>query len=242
VSSGAHVRVIGYIRVSTDEQAMSGLGLEAQERAIRHHVDGRDGWRIVQLIRDEAEWSGHLDRPGLMRAFSLLVAGRADALVVAKLDRLTRSSADFSQIMLWLREEEKQLVVLDFNVDTTTAAGEAMATVLMAFAQMERGLISERTRAALASLRARGQPIGRPAVVDDQALTTRILELRAEGKTLWGICEALEQEGYRTLRGGTKWRPSSLQAVLGQKRRPRRRKPPDLPTSRRRVPTSTSDT
>lgn len=227
------MRVIGYTRVSTEDQADSGLGLEATERAIHAAVDDRDGWRLVRMIRDPAEYSGTLDRPGLIQALELMVAGRADVLLVAKLDRLTRQLIDFAVFNEWLERENKHFVALDFDVDTTTPAGRFMMHVMVAFAQFEREQISARTRAALGALRARGQPIGRPAVVDRGELAERIRQMRdADGMTMQAIADQLNADGVATIRGGGQWRKSSLQAVLGYKRPPRRRKTTDLPSSR----------
>jgi DNA invertase Pin-like site-specific DNA recombinase len=87
----------------------------------------------------------------------MIVAGDADGLVVYKLDRLTRSMRDFCELVDWFEEAERALVMLEPDVDTSTPAGRAVAHVMTAFAEMERGLIAERTRAALAAKRARGE-------------------------------------------------------------------------------------
>jgi DNA invertase Pin-like site-specific DNA recombinase len=122
-------RMIGYCRVSTDEQAMSGLGLADQEKRIREMAKPH-GWRIVQMIRDEGLSAGTLERAGLYRALGQLAAGRADGLVVAKLDRLTRSTVDFGLLLEWFKDAGKTLVLLDLGVDTSTAGGELVANVI----------------------------------------------------------------------------------------------------------------
>jgi DNA invertase Pin-like site-specific DNA recombinase len=227
-------RMIGYARVSTDEQAISGLGLADQELRIREMAKPR-GWRLVQMIRDEGLSAGTLERPGLHRALGLLAAGRADGLVVAKLDRLTRSTIDFGLLIEWFKDSGRVLVLLDLGVDTSTAAGELVANVIASVAQWERGVISERTRAALAALRAQGRPTGRPAVADDPQLLERIRRMhRSDGMTLRRIAEVLNAEGVPTLRGAAQWRVSSVQAACGYKRPPKRRKPVDLPAATRR--------
>jgi DNA invertase Pin-like site-specific DNA recombinase len=228
-------RMIGYCRVSTAEQAASGLGLSDQEARIRETVNARRAWRLVQVIRDEGESAGTLERPGLHRALALLAAGRADGLVVAKLDRLSRSTVDFGLLLEWFREVDRVLVALDLGVDTSTASGELVANVMIAVAQWERSAISERTRAALGALRAQGRPTGRPSVADDPALAERIRHLRdVEHKTLRQIAELLTAEGVPTLRGASRWRPSSVQTAAGYRRPPKRRKPVDLPVATRR--------
>jgi DNA invertase Pin-like site-specific DNA recombinase len=221
--------MIAYCRVSTSEQAISGLGLADQEQRIREMAKPH-GWKIVQLIRDEGQSAGNLDRPGLHRALALLAAGRADGLVVAKLDRLTRSTIDFGMLIEWFRDAGRTLVLLDLNVDTSTAGGELVANVIVSVAQWERGVISERTRAALAQLRAEGRPTGRPAVADDTELIAEIKSMKAEGLTLRQICDDLNGRQVPTMRGAARWSPSALQSALGYKRPPRRRKPAELPT------------
>ena len=228
------MRVIGYVRVSTEEQALSGLGLADQESRIREAVRARSEWRLVQVIRDEGQSAGTLERPGLHRALSLLAAKRADGLVVAKLDRLSRSTVDFGLLLEWFRDADRAFIALDLGVDTSTAAGEMVAGVMVTIAQWERRAISERTRAALAALRAQGRPTGRPAVADDQQLQQRIRHMREiEGKTLRQIAAILTAEGVPTLRGAAAWRASSVQAACGYQRPRKRRKHVDLPEATR---------
>jgi DNA invertase Pin-like site-specific DNA recombinase len=93
------------------------------------------------------------------------------------------------------------------------AAGEAMANVLATFAQFERRLIAERTKAALAVKKAQGVRLGRPASIPDE-LAKRIMRMRGRGLTLQAICDTLNAERVPTPRGGALWRPTSLRAVL----------------------------
>jgi DNA invertase Pin-like site-specific DNA recombinase len=223
------LRMIGYCRVSTDEQAMSGLGLADQEKRIREMAKPH-GWKLVQLIRDEGLSAGTLERAGLYRALGQLAAGRADGLVVAKLDRLTRSTVDFGLLLEWFKTTGKTLVLLDLGVDTSTAGGELVANVICSVAQWERGVISERTTAALAQLRAQGKPTGRPAVVDDHALVARIKVMKHEEElTLRQICDRLNAENVPTLRGAKQWAPSAIQSALGYKRPRKPRRIAELP-------------
>src|SRR5262249_26018227 len=152
---GAPIRVLGYARVSTDEQAMSGAGLDAQRQAIIGECRRR-GWQLVELIEDAGYSAKDLRRPGVQEAVRMLQAGRGQGLVVAKLDRLSRSMIDFTGVMAKAQKQGWALVALDCAVDTTTPAGEAMAHVLATFAQFERRLISQRTKEALAVKKAAG--------------------------------------------------------------------------------------
>jgi DNA invertase Pin-like site-specific DNA recombinase len=206
------VRVLAYVRVSSDEQAESGAGLEAQRAAIRQECERR-GWQIVEVIEDAGFSAKDLKRPGVRAALDELERGRADALVVAKLDRLSRSMLDFTTVMAKAQKEGWALVALDCAVDTTTPAGEAMAHVLATFAQFERRLIGQRTREALAVKRQQGVRLGRPQSIPPK-LARRIRSMRSRGLTLQAICDRLNAEGIPTPRGGAVWRPTSLRAVL----------------------------
>lgn len=228
-------RLIAYTRVSTDEQAMSGLGLEHQAETLRRAFEYR-GWELVEAVSDQGISGSTLNRPGLRRALDMIVAGAADGLVVSKLDRLTRRQGDFCVIVDWFEEAGGALVMLEPEVDTSSPGGRAIAQVMVAFAEMERGLIAERTKNALAAKRARGECIGRPSLLDDEfaELRERIKALHTEGKRLVDIARQIEAEGWKTVRGGTRWRASALQVVLGYERPPRRRRPPELPEIPRR--------
>jgi DNA invertase Pin-like site-specific DNA recombinase len=208
----APVRVLAYVRVSSEEQADSRAGLEAQREAIMRECERR-GWEIVEVIEDAGFSAKDLKRPGVRAALEELERGRADALVVAKLDRLSRSMLDFTAVMAKAQKEGWALVALDCAVDTTTPAGEAMAHVLATFAQFERRLIGQRTREALAVKKNQGVQLGRPTSISPQ-FARRIRSMRSRGLTLQAICDRLNSEGVPTPRGGSAWRPTSLRAVL----------------------------
>jgi DNA invertase Pin-like site-specific DNA recombinase len=207
------VRVLAYVRVSSEEQVDSRAGLEAQRLAIERECRRRD-WEIIEVIEDAGFGAKDLKRPGVRAALEELERGRADALVVAKLDRLSRSMLDFTAVMARAQREGWALVALDCAVDTTTPAGEAMAHVLATFAQFERRLIGQRTREALAVKKAQGVRLGRPQSISPR-LARRIRSMRTRGLTLQTICDKLNNEGVPTPRGGSVWRPTSLRAVLG---------------------------
>lgn len=149
-------------------------------------------------------------RPGLTDALVRLARGEADVLAVAKMDRLSRSLLDFAGIMQRAQREGWALVALDSSADLTTPSGEAMAGVMAVFAQLERRLISERTKAALAQRKAAGVRLGRERIIKGE-VEARIRELRAEGLTLRAVGDALRVEGY----AGT-WHPSTLHRVLAR--------------------------
>lgn len=206
------MQVEGYVRVSTQEQAAGGAGLAAQRAAIVAECDRR-GWTLTRLHED-AGWSGRdLNRPAIQEALATLTARRAGALVVAKLDRLSRSLMDFATLMERARQERWALVALDCAVDTTTPAGEAMASVMATFSQLERRLIGQRTKEALAVKKSAGVQLGRPPSISTE-LAARIHENRSRGMTLAAIADELNSDAVPTPRGGSYWRPSSIESVL----------------------------
>jgi len=204
--------VVGYVRVSTDEQSDSGAGLEAQRRAIREECQRR-GWVLAGIHEDVASGRALAGRAGLEAAVAALDARQAAALVVAKLDRLSRSLLDFAALMERGRKAKWALVALDIGVDTTTPSGEMMANVLAVFAQFERRLVGQRTREALAVKRQQGIRLGRPRAL--HASTVALIRRRsARGMSLATIARKLNGEGRPTAHGGRQWYVSTVQSVL----------------------------
>lgn len=215
--------VVGYMRVSTGEQGDSGAGLEAQRRAIREECRRR-GWVLTAIHEDVASGRAMNGRPGLMAAVAALDGRRAAALVVAKLDRLSRSLLDFAALIERARKSRWALVALDIGVDTTTPSGEMMASVLAVFAQFERRLIGQRTREALAVKRSQGVRLGRPPTLSDATLR-RIGRHRARGGTLAAIAARLDRDGVPTTHGGRRWHVSAVRSALERQARPVRSPP-----------------
>lgn len=205
-------RVIGYVRVSTDEQADSGAGLKAQRASILAEAERR-GWQLVDVIEDAGYSGKDMRRPGIQAALDALRTKRADTLVVAKLDRLSRSLLDFAALMNRATHEKWALVALDLGVDTTSPAGEAMANVLATFAQFERRLIGQRTREALAVKKRQGVVLGRPSTVRPEAVELA-RQLRREGHSLRAIATALNEAAIPTAHSGRKWYASTVRALL----------------------------
>lgn len=209
----AVVRAIGYARVSTDGQVESGAGLAAQRAAITERGD-REGW-AVELVADEG-MSGRsvASRPALVEALARLDRGDADVLVAAKLDRVSRSVADFAALLDRARRNGWRLVLLDLGVDTSTDAGEFVANTVANSAQYERRLIGTRTREGLAAKRAAGVRLGRPGGIPAETLARIVAEHQA-GATLVAIARGLTEDGVPTARGGARWYPSTVRAALG---------------------------
>jgi DNA invertase Pin-like site-specific DNA recombinase len=136
----------------------------------------------------------------------------ADTLVVAKLDRLSRSLLDFAGLMARATKEKWGLIALDLGVDTSTPAGEAMANVLATFAQFERRLIGQRTREALAAKKAQGIHVGRRRAVPEPVVR-RILNEREAGRSLQSIADGLNADGVKGSTGG-RWYATTVRVVL----------------------------
>jgi DNA invertase Pin-like site-specific DNA recombinase len=205
-------RVIGYVRVSTEEQAATGASIDAQRAAILSEAERR-GWRIVEVVEDAGYSGKSLKRPGIAAALDALKRGRADVLVVSRLDRLSRSMLDFAGLMDRATKERWGLVALDLGVDTSTPSGEAMASVMATFAQFERRVISQRTREALAAKRRAGVRLGRPPAITEEVVG-RIRAERAAGATLQAIADGLTRDGVGTAHGGRRWYASTIRQAL----------------------------
>jgi len=223
--------VLGYARCSTLEQADAGNGLAAQHAAITGECARRD-WRLLEVVGDEGHSGKSLDRPALFEALQRIAAGEASGLVVAKLDRISRSVVDFGRLLEWFDSADATLVAMDLGMDTSTSSGRLVANVMASVAEWERAVIGERTRDALAARKAQGLPVSRPSV--DGLLAQRIAALRVGGATYQAIADALNAERIPTLRGATAWRVSSVQAAAGYKRRAKAAGRADLPAVPRR--------
>lgn len=205
------MKVIGYIRVSTREQANSGLGLDAQRHALTAEA-ARRGWDL-EIIEDAGYTARSTNRPGLHRALRLLRTKQADALVVAKLDRLSRSVQHFATFLAAAQRQKWSIVVLDLGIDMTTPNGRLVANILAAVAQWESEMIGTRTADAMAEAKAsRGATYGRERMADD-ATVARICALRAEGRSFAKIAAVLDADGTPTPNGGKRWYPSTVARI-----------------------------
>jgi DNA invertase Pin-like site-specific DNA recombinase len=211
-TSPSSPRVIAYVRVSTEDQARSGLGLEAQRTTLEQEA-ARRGWADLEIVVDDGYSAKDLRRPGITGALAALAAGDAEVLVVAKLDRLSRSMLDFCELAERARKEGWRIIALDLGVDMTTPAGEMMAGVMALFAQYERRLIGQRTSAALQAKKSAGARLGRPKTMDEQ-LRSRVCDLYDEHRSLTAVANVLNDEGVATARGGARWYPSTVRGVL----------------------------
>jgi DNA invertase Pin-like site-specific DNA recombinase len=168
--------------------------------------------RLSASFEDAASGKTVSGRRGLEEALALLESGGGTALVVAKLDRLSRSLQDFANLTERSRRRGWALVALDLGLDGTTPQGELMASVLAVFSQFERRLIGQRTRDALAVKRAQGVRLGRPPALPDE-VRVRIREARARGLTYAQIAASLNDEDVPTAHGGSRWHSSTVHGI-----------------------------
>lgn len=208
-------RAIGYLRVSTAEQADSGAGLSAQRAAITAEA-ARRGWELT-FIEDAGYTAKDLNRPGIQQALALLDAGKADILCVSKLDRVSRSVIDGAGLVRRADRKGWSVCMLDVDVDTSTPNGNFNANIRFAMAELERDLISQRTKDGLAAKRASGVRLGRPQTLSD-SVVRRIVAERSQGRSLPAIAAGLDADGIATARGGARWYPSTVKAVLDSQR------------------------
>lgn len=203
---------LAYVRVSTTEQADEGASLASQRETLTAEA-ARRGWD-VEVVADEGLSAKTVEgRPGLVSALARLDAGQADALMVVRVDRLSRSVSDFAGLMARAKRRAWALVALDLGVDTSTPAGDLMANVLASVAQYERLVIGQRTREGMAQRRAEGKHLGRPRSLPE-SVVARIVADRAAGATLAGIAQQLNADAVPTAHDGASWHPSTVAAVL----------------------------
>jgi DNA invertase Pin-like site-specific DNA recombinase len=206
-------RVIGYVTVNCSSAGSP----QAATTAIRHACE-RWSWYVTEIVTDRDSGCRSLERPGIGYALDQIAQGNAEGLVVGELMRLVRSQVDIASFMRWFRDQDAVLIALDLDIDTSTTDGRRIADILIALGQREQERIAERTRTALADARANGRTVGRPSISDRPGLQEDIMEMRAAGMTLQAIADRLNANGVATLRGGARWRPSSVQAALGYRR------------------------
>lgn len=222
-------KFVAYYRVSTDRQGRSGLGLEAQQETVRSFLNG-GSWSLVGEFT-EVESGRSSERPELAKALTQCRI-RGATLIVANVSRLTRSVAFLSRLL----EAGVEVRFCDLpQIEGPT--GRFMLQQMVAVAELEAGLIGDRTRKALAAAKARGKKLGTPdnlqrqdvgrdrgraartRIADARALdlAETIKDVRASGaSSLREIATGLNSRGIPTARGGTSWSATQVQRVLAR--------------------------
>src|SRR5437899_2829812 len=207
------MRAIGYVRVPTAKQADHGVSLEAQEAKIRAMATVQ-GAEIVELIVDGGESAKNLKRPGMERLLVLVDERKVQTVIIAKLDRLTRSVKDLAELLERFQRRGVSLVSVAESLDTGSVAGRLVINIMTAVSQWEREAIGERTRDAMRHKKANGHRVGNIAYgyrlgangthlepdPQEQVVLSTIQELRAKRCTLRGIAAELNARGWQTRR------------------------------------------
>jgi DNA invertase Pin-like site-specific DNA recombinase len=213
------VAVVGYASVSGSAGGVKSRELKKQTELIARECERR-GLALLELVGEREPENGRgLERPGLSYALERISAREAQGLVVSELSRLTHSAADLGTIIQWFSRAQARLVAVAETLDTKEESGRLAAKMLVEVSGWERERISQGTRKGLRAARLNGRGGGRPAVADNPELRDRIRQMRSEGMTLQAIADQLNHDGVPTVRGGAKWRHSSVQAAAGYKRR-----------------------
>lgn len=218
---------IGYIRVSSEEQADSGLGLEAQRQRILDYCRMK-GLELIEVFEDAAVSGGKplASRPAGARMLAMARKSKA-VVIVAKFDRLFRSVADAAGTIADFDRKGIELVALSEGFDMTSIYGRAMAQMASVFAELERGMIRERTRSALAVKRTRGERISRHTPfgwdfgpdgilienAKEQEVIGLIRQLRQEQKSYRDIAELLNADATPSKRG-KRWIHTTIKGIL----------------------------
>jgi site-specific DNA recombinase len=206
------MKAIGYIRVSSEDQARDGVSLEAQEAKIRAYADFKD-LELVGIIEDDIS-AKNLNRPGVQKVLEMAKGKEIQAIVVHKLDRMFRSTIDALETTKKFDSWGINFHSILENLDSQSAMGRFFFTLTAALAEMERGIIAERTKAALNHKKSQGRiygqvPYGFKREGDNLCLDEAeeeavklILELRNEGWNYSRIARELNGLGYKTKCGG----------------------------------------
>jgi DNA invertase Pin-like site-specific DNA recombinase len=222
------MKAIGYVRVSTDKQADRGVSLEAQGEKIRAMAVVHNA-ELLDIIVDGGESAKSLQRPGMDRLLNLVDARKAQAVIIAKLDRLTRSVKDLCELLERFERRGVALISVAESLDTGSAAGRLVLNIMTAVSQWEREAIGERTRDAMNHKRTNSERVGNirfgyrlgadgkhvepdPA---EQNVLQEIRRLRQSGHTMRGTAAALNRQALRTRRGSC-WRLEHVARILKQ--------------------------
>jgi DNA invertase Pin-like site-specific DNA recombinase len=223
---------IGYVRVSTQEQATEGVSLDAQRDRLRAYCK-LHAIKLIDIKADEGISGSTLERPGLQAALQMLRRGRANTLIVAKLDRLSRSLRDVCALVDdYFSNERYHLLSLCGMVNTHSAAGRMLMMNLANYNQFEREMISERTRDALQHMKSQGVRLGHAPygyelsdklddkgrrvlvpLAHEQAVLAKISAMRTDGLKMREIARRLNEAKIPARRGGI-WRAQRICIVL----------------------------
>jgi site-specific DNA recombinase len=218
---------IGYVRVSTEDQAKEGVSLDNQKSKIEAYCQLKD-LELIEVVEDAGISAKNLRRPGVQKVLRMARKKQIDAIVVYKLDRIFRSTVDALETTKMFDKWGVSFHSIEETLDTQSAMGRFFFTLTAALAEMERRLIGERTKVALAHKRSKNEKTGgdvpygydlTPAGIlikndDEQRVIKTICRLNRDGYSLRKICRELEKEGHLTKNGKAIWQPSTIWKIL----------------------------
>ena len=220
---------IGYVRVSTEDQAREGVSLDNQKSKIQAYCQLKD-LTLTEIIEDAGISAKNLKRPGVQRVLNLAKRKQITAVVVYKLDRIFRSTVDALQITKQFDLWGVSFHSIEETLDTQSAMGRFFFTLTAALAEMERQIIGERTKVALSHKRSRNEKTGgdvpygyslTPAGIlikndAEQKVIREIRRLHKDGLSSRKICRQLEEQGHLTKRGNKQWHPKTVLRILAR--------------------------
>lgn len=214
-----------YLRVSTEQQAVNGYGLDAQYEKCYQQSQIKDIDAPRFFIDEGVSGSKPLcERPKMGELLSLIEAGQVETVIVYSLDRVGRKAAHILNFVDLLEKHHTQLIIVREALDTSTPHGRFALTILAAMAQLERDYISERTREALAQTPNVSGRVGYGYVrgedgkvhTDPHTYPTlqRIVTMRDQGDTLQTIADTMNAEQIATPRNGKLWRANTVKSII----------------------------
>ena len=222
---------LGYVRVSTEDQAKEGVSLDNQKAKIEAYCQLKD-FELLEIIEDAGISAKNLRRPGVQKVLRMARKKQVDAIVVYKLDRIFRSTVDALETTKMFDKWGVSFHSIEETLDTQSAMGRFFFTLTAALAEMERRIIGERTKAALSHKRSRNEKTGGdvPYGYDltpaglliknhiEQKVIRLIRRLNRDGYSLRKICRELEREGHLTKRGNPIWHPKTISRILTRRK------------------------
>ncbi|MCK5685144.1 recombinase family protein [bacterium] len=221
------MKAVGYIRVSTSEQAKEGVSLDNQTAKIKAYSDLND-FILIDIIKDAGLSGKNLKRPGINKLMKMIKKKEIDTIIVYKLDRLSRKVKDTLELIESFDKKGITFHSITEKIDTKSAMGKFFLNITASLAQMERDLISERTTDALKYKKSKMEKTGGDIPFgfdvteeniliknsDEQKVISLIRRSRKKGASLRAICRKLEEKGFRTKRGCLNWHPETISNIL----------------------------
>lgn len=220
------MKAIGYIRVSTEDQAKEGVSLENQRNKIQAYAELKN-LELVDVVEDAGISAKDLNRPGVQKVLRLAQSKAIDAVIVFKLDRMFRSTVDALATTKSFHKWGVAFHSIQETLDTESAMGKFFFTLTAAIAEMERQIVSERTKSALQYKRANGEKTGGDVPFgyqadngtltpdrQEQRIIRLIRKLKDAGHSLRAIGAELRRRGYKSKTGKTTWNPKTIAQIL----------------------------